>query len=113
MDAEDSARMRDLMANSRTLLAWIRTAVSFAGLGFVVARFGAYTGLQHASSAIGILLALIGLAFTGLGYAQFLQTVELEKGPPGSPVPLHWPTLTAAGCCAVTCAVLAVYLAVS
>lgn len=113
MDAEDSARMRDLMANSRTLLAWIRTAVSFAGLGFVVAKFGAFTGLRHTSSAIGILLALIGLAFTGLGYAQYLKTVELEQGPPEAPVPLHWPTLTAAGCCAVTCVVLAVYLAVS
>lgn len=105
--------MRDLMANSRTLLAWIRTAVSFAGLGFVVAKFGVYTGLQHTAEAIGILLALIGLVFTGLGYAQYVRTVELEQGPPGAPVPLHWPTLTAAGCCAVTCIVLAVYLAVS
>ena len=103
--------MRDLMANSRTLLAWIRTSVSFAGLGFVVAKFG--TGLHHAAAAIGILLAVIGLVFTGLGYAQYLKTVELEQGPPDAPVPLHWPTATAAGCCAVTCIVLAVYLAVS
>jgi uncharacterized membrane protein YidH (DUF202 family) len=113
MDAEDSARMRDLMANSRTLLAWIRTAISFAGLGFVVARFGVSTSLQRTSEAIGIVLALIGLAFTGLGYAQYLRTLEIEQGPPGSPVPLRWPTLTAASCCAVSCALLAVYLAVS
>ncbi len=105
--------MRDLMANSRTLLAWIRTAISFAGLGFVVAKFGVYTGLQHTSAAIGIVMALIGLVFTVLGYLQYLQTLKIEQGPPGSPVPPHWPTLTAAACCAVTCVLLAVYLAVS
>lgn len=104
--------MRDLMANSRTLLAWIRTAISFAGLGFVVARFGVHTGLRHASETIGIVMALIGLAFTGLGYAQYRQTLTVEQGPPGAPVPLRWPTLTAAGCCAAACLILAVYLAV-
>jgi uncharacterized membrane protein YidH (DUF202 family) len=41
---EDSARMRDLLASNRTLLAWIRTSLSFAGLGFVVARFGRTQG---------------------------------------------------------------------
>lgn len=78
MDAEDSARMRDLMAGSRTLLAWIRTAVSF----------------------------------TGLGCAPYLRTVELEQGPPEAPAPPHWPTVTAAGCCGLSCVLLAVYLAV-
>jgi hypothetical protein len=38
--SDDSARMRDLLASNRIMLAWLRTAVSFAGLGFVVARFG-------------------------------------------------------------------------
>ena len=36
MNADDSARMRDLLASNRTMLAWIRTSLSFAGLGFVV-----------------------------------------------------------------------------
>jgi uncharacterized membrane protein YidH (DUF202 family) len=105
--------MRDLMANSRTMLAWIRTAISFAGLGFVVARFGAFTHLKHVSEGLGIAMALIGLIFTALGYAQYLKTVELEQGPPGTPVPLHWPTATAAGCCAVSCILVAVYLAIT
>ncbi|MBR7838601.1 DUF202 domain-containing protein [Actinospica durhamensis] len=113
MDAEDSARMRDLMANSRTLLAWIRTSISFAGLGFVVAKFGVETGLQRTSDAIGIVMALIGLVFIVLGYLQYLKTMELEQGPARSPVPLHWPTATAAACCAVSCLMLAVYLALT
>ena len=34
MNADDSARLRDSLANNRTLLAYIRTALAFAGLGF-------------------------------------------------------------------------------
>jgi uncharacterized membrane protein YidH (DUF202 family) len=30
------------LANDRTLLAWVRTAIALAGLGFVVARFGLF-----------------------------------------------------------------------
>src|ERR1017187_285846 len=40
LNAADSARMRDLLASNRTLLAWLRTSLSYAGLGFVVAKFG-------------------------------------------------------------------------
>jgi uncharacterized membrane protein YidH (DUF202 family) len=105
--------MRDLMANSRTMLAWIRTAVSFAGLGFVVAKFGAYTHVKHVSAGLGIVMALIGLVFTALGYAQYPKTLELEQGPPGTPVPLHRPTATAAGCCALSCVLVVVYLALT
>ena len=31
---------RDHLANERTLLAWVRTSIAIAALGFVVARFG-------------------------------------------------------------------------
>ena len=37
----DSAA-RDHMANTRTLLAWLRTGIALIGLGFVVARFGLF-----------------------------------------------------------------------
>jgi len=40
MNTDDKARLRDLLANNHALLAYIRTAVSFAGLGFAVAKFG-------------------------------------------------------------------------
>ena len=40
LNAADSARMRDLLASNRTLVAWLRTSLSYAGLGFVVAKFG-------------------------------------------------------------------------
>jgi uncharacterized membrane protein YidH (DUF202 family) len=63
--------------------------------------------------ALGIFLALVGLVFTVIGYAQHHATLVVEKPPPGAPAPLRWPTVTAAACCAVTCALVAVYLVVS
>jgi uncharacterized protein DUF202 len=37
MNGDNSAGTLDLLASNRTLLAWIRTSVAFAGLGFVAA----------------------------------------------------------------------------
>ena len=113
MNADDSARMRDLLASNRTMLAWIRTALSFAGLGFVVARFGRTPDMIRFSGGLGIFLALAGLLFTVIGYVQHRATWIMESPPPGAPAPLRWPTFTAAACSAVTCALIAAYLAVS
>jgi putative membrane protein len=113
VNADDSARMRDLLASNRTMLAWIRTAISFAGLGFVVAKFGLIRGMIHFAGGVGIFLALVGLLFAIMGYAQHREVLIREKAPPGAPVPLRWPTVTAAACCAVSCALLVAYLAVS
>jgi putative membrane protein len=113
VNADDSARMRDVLASNRTLLAWIRTALSFAGLGFVVAKFGRIQGMIHLAGGVGIFLVLVGLLFTILGYLQDREVMTSEAAPPGAPVPIRWPTLTAAACCALSCALLAAYLAVS
>jgi putative membrane protein len=113
VNADDSARMRDLLASNRTLLAWIRTALSFAGLGFVVAKFGRTPGMIHLAGYLGILLTLIGLALAIMGYAQHRAVLTAETPPPEAPVPTRWPTVAAAACCALACALLAAYLAVS
>ncbi len=38
--AATDASLRDRLANERTLLAWLRTAIALMGFGLVVARFG-------------------------------------------------------------------------
>jgi uncharacterized membrane protein YidH (DUF202 family) len=113
VNADDSARMRDLLASNRTLLAWIRTALSFAGLGFVVAKFGRNTDMIRFAGALGTFLVVIGLAFTIMGYLQHRATLMMETPPPGAPEPTRWPAIGAFACCAVVCAALAVYIGVS
>lgn len=105
--------MRDLLASNRTLLAWVRTSISFAGLGFVVAKFGRGAHLPRVAGYLGIFLALIGLLLIVSGYAQHSSVVRQEAPPPGAPAPARWPAVLAAACCAVTCALLVVYLAVT
>lgn len=72
------SRARDHMANTRTLLAWIRTGVALIGLGFVVARFGLFLRALDSqagrtvvtpelSGVIGVALILAGLLAVGLG----------------------------------------------
>jgi putative membrane protein len=105
--------MRDLLASNRTLLAWIRTALSLAGLGFVVAKFGRTEAMIHEAGALGIFMILAGLLLTILGFIQHRTTLQREKPPPGAPVPSEWPAVTAMVVCALCCALLAVYLATS
>ena len=42
MEIQQAADLRDYLAAERTVLAWIRTALSLMGFGFVVARFGLF-----------------------------------------------------------------------
>jgi len=41
-DNVDTSRTQQHLANQRTFLAWLRTAVALFGLGFVVSRFGLF-----------------------------------------------------------------------
>ena len=83
--APSDSRARDHMANTRTLLAWIRTSVALIGLGFVVARFGLFLRALDAqaghgaasasplSGVIGVGLVLIGVLVGGLSLRRFRQ----------------------------------------
>jgi putative membrane protein len=123
---EDSARMRDLLASNRTLLAWDRTAISFAGLGFVVAKFGLFLRslspqpreatspvLVHLSGYLGIFMVVVALLLTIIGFAQHRSVVLQEQPLPSSPQPARWPAVVATASCALACALLAVYLAIT
>lgn len=61
----DSSRVRDHLANERTYLAWMRTAIALMGFGVVIVRLRAFhPPLTHHPGngwKLGLLFALIGL----------------------------------------------------
>ncbi len=91
--AAESTRAREHLANERTLLAWVRTAIALMGLGFVVARFGLFlrevaaTGGASSSAEsaysgpIGILLVAAGLVAMAVSTVRFFQARrQIDRG---------------------------------
>ena len=70
---------RDLLANERTYLAWLRTAVSLMLVGLAVARL---LGPGHPGPlAAGVLLVLVGVLGLGYGTRRFRRAALLiEQG---------------------------------
>ena len=75
--------LRDHLANERTFLAWIRTAIAIVALGFVVAKFGILlreVGGTHvhaltarAGAVVGVALVIAGMITAFLATLRFLQ----------------------------------------
>ncbi len=51
-DPRLSNRTRDHLANERTFLAWVRTALGLIGLGFVLARMGLFLAQLAVAEAV-------------------------------------------------------------
>jgi putative membrane protein len=76
------------LANERTYLAYVRTALSFVALGFVVARFSLFTrefaALVHvtlsgggASIQLGIAMILVGVTLAAFGAYRYVDARRL------------------------------------
>ncbi|HEY9714631.1 MAG TPA: DUF202 domain-containing protein [Chroococcales cyanobacterium] len=85
---QDGKLVREHLANERTYLAWIRTAISMMGLGVVIAKLRYVLGPQNPepegmvhAAHIGILFAYIGITTIGMAVVFFLQTQkEIRSG---------------------------------
>jgi putative membrane protein len=119
----ESTRAREHLANERTLLAWIRTAIALMGLGFVVARFGLFLreisaiGGQSVqaesaySGPIGIVLVAAGLVAVAISTFRFFQARDqIEKG---RYEPAAYPEVAVVVFTLISGAALIVYLALS
>lgn len=76
----DSKYIQQHLANERTYLAWIRTAIAIIGVGFLVTNL--HFNMMSSLSPIGDLLAnFIGIASVGLGIVTILMAtiVYLRK----------------------------------
>ena len=85
---------RDHMANTRTLLAWLRTSIALIALGFVVARFGlllkelgasannsANQSSSGLSALVGVGVVLIGVLLVALSTYRFVRAKrQIDRG---------------------------------
>lgn len=67
----DSKYIEQHLANERTFLAWIRTAIAIIGVGFLVSNL--HSNMRANNSTVGDLLAnIIGISSVGLGIVTII-----------------------------------------
>ena len=93
-DENAASKVRDHLANERTLLSWIRLSIAITALGFVVARFGLFVaelaaaqGFRLAETGlsvpVGVSLVLVGPLFAILAVLRFRTAeAEIDSGHP-------------------------------
>ena len=114
-----SVDVRQQLAADRTLLAWIRTSIALAGLGFVVSKFnlflheirGTPTSSSLAARALGLALVAAAAGAVLLGLIQHRQVARILSDD-GDPMPApRWPAVVAAAGVLLGLIALGVYLA--
>jgi len=120
-DPGGGGALRDRLAGHRTVLAWVRSGISLAGLGFVVAKFGLFLRLLSVrtqtkalpsapfSGYLGVALVVMGAATMLLGYLQHRSSARGIAGADAG-LPAEWPIGVLVGGCVIASIVLAVYL---
>jgi putative membrane protein len=71
------------LANERTLLAWVRTALALDATGLGIVRFA--PPLAGWREAVGVALVLLGAVAAWSGYRRFLTTGRAIRA--GAPLP--------------------------
>ena len=100
---------RFTLANERTLLAWVRTALALDVAGLGVVRFAPELGWPGSREAVGGVLVLLGTATAWSGYRRFLATDRAIRADDPLP-PTAAPRLLAAALAVVSLAVLVLLL---
>lgn len=106
-----ASRARDHMANERTWLAWVRSAVNVMIVGLAAARFGAGGTPNAYSLGAGAMLVAVGAVGLLYGTARYRSTNrELEAGRYVTGVGTRGPLLAALLLLAAILAALALVL---
>jgi inner membrane protein YidH len=93
------------LANERTLLAWVRTALALDVAGLGVVRFAPELGIPGGRELVGGILVLLGAVTAWSGYRRFLATDRAMRS--GDPLPAHAaPRVLAAALAAISLAIL-------
>ena len=107
-DIGEAPDYRFTLANERTFLAWVRTALAMMAAGVAVVQF--IPGLDLVRHALGLLLILLGGLLAGVSYAHWERNeraMRLGERLPRSPIPrLVAATLTLAAVVALVLTVV-------
>jgi len=88
-DGTSGNRARDHLANERTYLAWLRTALAVVALGAVLARLpGSRTSQVTAAAAIAITFGSLALAYGTRRYYIVRRDLERDEFTPAGRGPL-------------------------
>jgi len=72
-------RARDHLANERTYLAWLRTAIGVLALAAAIARFG--VGPSGRDKTAVVITGILGMVILGTGTRRYYQVArDLERG---------------------------------
>lgn len=85
MKDQTTTRATDALANERTFLAYLRTALSFVAFGFVIARFSLFereisivthvtAPSKHVSTTFGMAMAITGIVVGLYGGFRYIAT---------------------------------------
>jgi putative membrane protein len=98
---------RDHLANERTLLAWIRTAITVVGLGFIVDRLAVQGQATTIETWAGIAMVLFGAVLAAVGGYSYMRTErDLNAGSYRPTVTLYVVLIAAVAIVAIGVAVL-------
>ena len=101
---------RFTLANERTLLAWVRTALALDVAGLGVVRFAPPLGVPGGRELVGGVLILLGAATAWSGYRRFLATDRAIRA--DAPLPAHAaPRILAGALAGISVVVLALLAA--
>lgn len=86
----DEPDARFTLANERTFLAWIRTALALmaAGVALEALGTGMHTGLRLAAALVLILAGIMTAAMAWSGWKRTERTLRLRKPLPAPPIGL-------------------------
>jgi putative membrane protein len=102
-DAQPRDRARDHLANERTFLAWVRTALAFVALGAALAGFaGLGHGRRVAAACVTFALGLVVLGYGTLRYTTGRRALDADAFRP----PRYGPVVLAGVVAAAAVAVI-------
>jgi putative membrane protein len=102
---------RFTLANERTFLAWIRTALALLAGGVLLHQFATELGPRVAVTMLSVGLGVIAAVLSAVSYTRWrANEIAIRQG---RPLPFSWVLPGLAGVCLLTSAVLVVLLIVT